>query len=298
MSATDTQLAAELAATDWTAWVGRTDRRSMTASSQWVGLLEASLDRPLPAQGSALEPLRHWLWLFAPPAWPTATLGEDGHGPRGPLVPTWPLPRRMWAGSSIQWLAPMPLDAPLEVRSTIESINIKTGRSGTLGFVSLRNRWYSGDVCGIDELQTAVYREAAGASASAPAAATAPSPVPAPPAGDWEARFKPSAPLLFRYSAVSFNTHRIHYDHPYTTGIEGYPGLVVHGPLLGTLMFDTWRHAHPGKTPRQFVFRNQQPAFVDNDVSCGGVEIGPGKSRVWVRHADGSEHVAGEVSYE
>ena len=124
MSATETQLAAELAATDWTAWVGRTDRRSLVASSQWVGLLEASLDRPVPAQGSALEPLRHWLWLFAPPAWPTATLGEDGHGPRGPLVPTWPLPRRMWAGSAIQWLAPMPLDAPLEVRSTIESINI------------------------------------------------------------------------------------------------------------------------------------------------------------------------------
>jgi hydroxyacyl-ACP dehydratase HTD2-like protein with hotdog domain len=190
----------------------------------------------------------------------------------------------------------MPLDAPLEVRSTIESINIKSGRSGTLGFLSLRNRWYSGDVCGIDELQTAVYREAA--SDSAPAPAPAPAPVAQPPAGDWQARFTPSAPLLFRYSAVSFNTHRIHYDHPYTTGVEGYPGLVVHGPLLGTLMLDTWRNAHPDKTPRQFVFRNQQPAFVDNEVSCGGVEIEPGKSRVWVRHADGSEHVAGEVSYD
>jgi 3-methylfumaryl-CoA hydratase len=93
----------------------------------------------------------------------------------------------MWAGSSIQWLAPMPLDAPIEVRSTIESVNLKTGRSGTLGFVSLRNRWYSGDVCGIDELQTAVYREAAGATAPASAAAAAAAPAPAAtvPDGDW-----------------------------------------------------------------------------------------------------------------
>ena len=292
-------LQSQLAATDWTAWVGRTDRRTLRASRDWAALLEASLDRAAPKEGALIEPLRHWLWIFAPPAWPTASLSGDGHGPRGPLVPTWPLQRRMWAGSTIEWLAPLPLDATLEVRSTIESVTIKSGRSGTLGFVGLRNRWYHGDTCGIDELQMSVYREAADATAPAtPASAQAATPVPAPPAGDWAVTSTPTEPLLFRYSAVSFNTHRIHYDHPYTTQVEGYPGLVVHGPLMGTLMLDAWRDAHPGKTPRKFEFRNLQPAFVGHAITCGGANLSPGHSKVWVRGADGREHVTGDVHFD
>lgn len=294
---TASSLHAELAATDWTAWVGRTDRRQLRASIDTVALLEASLDRPAPVAGGILEPLRHWLWIFAPPAWPTATLSEDGHGPRGPLVPTWPLPRRMWAGSSIEWLAPLPLDAPLEVRTTVESVNIKSGRSGTLGFVTVRSRWYAGETCGIDELQTAVYREAAPSSGPAAAPAEAPPPAPAAPAGGWESLCTPREPLLFRYSAVTFNTHRIHYDHEYVTQVEGYPDLVVHGPLMGTLMLDAWRDAHPGRTPKKFEFRNLAPAFVGQTISSGGVDLAEGRSKVWVRGADGREHVTGEVSF-
>ena len=296
MSATPS-LAEQLAATDWTAWIGRSDRRELRASRDWVALLEASLDRPAPTADSQLEPLRHWLWLFSPPAWPSARLSGDGHGPRGPLVPTWPLPRRMWAGSTIEWHAPVALDATLEVVSTIEAVNIKTGRSGTLGFVSLRSRWFTGSTCAIDELQTAVYREAADPNAPAPQASPAVTAPAALPDGHWQRDFTPDEPLLFRYSAVTFNTHRIHYDHAYTTGVEGYPGLVIHGPLMGTLMLDAWRDAHPGKTPRRFEFRNLQPAFVGETIRCGGIDTGEQTSKVWVRSADGREHVSGEVSW-
>jgi hydroxyacyl-ACP dehydratase HTD2-like protein with hotdog domain len=302
-------LAAQLAATDWTAWIGKSERKTVFANREQVGLLESTLCRTGPEAKDALAPLRHWMWIFAPPASPTAVLSPDGHAPRGPLVPTWPLPRRMWAGSTIEWLAPLPLDVPLERVSTIESIEIKTGRSGTLGFVGLRSRWYANGVCGIDELQTAVYREAVTPTAASGVVSpvanfnpegpsfAAPAAVSRTASGGWVASCVPSETLLFRYSAVTFNTHRIHYDHPYTTGIEGYAGLVVHGPLLGTLMLDAWRDAHPGTAPKKFDFKAMAPSICGQRIEYGGDPIAPGHDRVWVRGADGKDHVVGEVRY-
>jgi 3-methylfumaryl-CoA hydratase len=290
-----------LAGTDWSAWVGRQERHALRASADTVALLEATLDRPVAQPGGVLEPLRHWLWTFVPPAAPTAVLGPDGHPPRGPLIPSWPLPRRMWAGSSVRWLAPVPLDAQLEHETTIESVDVKTGRSGTLGFVVLRHRWLAQGACAIDERQTVVYR--APVTAGAPAA---PSPREAAPvqaaapaaAGGWQRRVVATEVMLFRYSAVTFNAHRIHYDTAYTTGEEGYPGLVVQGPLMATLMLDAFRDAHPGAAVRRFDFRALQPAFAGGALAVGGEPDGPGKARVWVRGADGATHVAGEVAFE
>jgi len=293
-------LADQLATTDWTAWVGKSDRRRIALHSSQAGLHEASLDRAAPAAGSALEPLRHWMWIFAPPAWPTHTLSEDGHAPRGPLIPTWPLPRRMWAGSTVNWLADLQLDREAELQITIESVQIKTGKSGTLGFVVSRNRWMQGDICAIDELQTAVYREAAPAPTPDQAAAAAKAPAPAPvalPPTDWRVECVPREPLLFRYSAVTFNTHRIHYDHPYVTKVEGYPDLVVHGPLMATLMFDAWRDAHPGKRAVKFEFRNLAPAFVGGRLVFGGKDLADGRSTVFTCSENGQQHVAGEIHW-
>lgn len=285
-------------------WIGRSEQAPVRAVRETVEMLEASLDRPAPpADGARLDPLRHWLWLFAPPAVPTAALGPDGHPPRGTLVPDWPLPRRMWAGSTVDFLEPVPLDAVLTRHSTLESATVKGGRSGTLGFAVLRHRWLLPDGrCAIDDAQTVVYREPAPPSASpapppAPTGAAPPA-QPSGPAPAWEVVHRPGTPLLFRYSALTFNTHRIHYDLPYTTGVEGYPGLVVHGPLMATLMLDAFRDAHPGARVRRFAFRALAPAFAGAPIRSGGVPDGDGRAKLWVRGADGREHLSGEVTFD
>jgi 3-methylfumaryl-CoA hydratase len=288
-------MAADPSSFDVSPWVGRTTRTRVRATRETVELLETSLDRPAPAPDAPIAPLRHWLWFFAPPAVPTSQLGPDGHSPRGELAPEWPLPRRMWAASDVRFLLPVPADAWLVRESVLESATVKSGRSGTLGFVVLRHRWLLEDGrCAIDDAQTAVYREAAGA---APAASASSAAAPAAPAPAWEAVHRPGPELLFRYSALTFNTHRIHYDLPYATGVEGYPGLVVHGPLMATLMLDAFRDAHPGATVRRYAFRALSPAFAGSPLHCGGVPVGEGRAKVWVRGADGREHLAGEVGF-
>jgi hydroxyacyl-ACP dehydratase HTD2-like protein with hotdog domain len=285
---------------DGSAWIGRETRQRLRATRDTVECFEATLDRPVPASGDALAPLRHWLWVFAPPATATAGLAADGHPPRGELVPDWPLPRRMWAGSDVRFHEPVPLDAPLERVVTVESASVKHGRSGTLGFVVLRHRWLLDGRCAIDDAQTVVYREPVGPVAPGEAAAQAPATPPAtPPApGAWRVEHRPSEVLLFRYSALTFNSHRIHYDAAYTRDVEGYPGLVVQGPLMATLMLDAFRDAHPRACVRRFTFRALQPAFAGQAIACGGVPDGEGRSRLWVRDAQGREHVAGEVLHD
>ena len=311
-------MSADLSGFDVSPWLGRTKRTRVRATRETVELLETSLDRALPGADATLAPLRHWLWFFAPPAVPTSQLGPDGHSPRGDLAPEWPLPRRMWAASDVRFLLPVPLDAWLVRESVLESATVKSGRSGTLGFVVLRHRWLLEDGrCAIDDAQTAVYREAAageaagaagspgggpaasGASAgTSPSAGAPPAPAASAPAPAWEAVHRPEAPLLFRSSALTFNTHRIHYDLPYVTGVEGYPGLVVHGPLMATLMLDAFRDAHPTASVRRYVFRALSPAFAGSPLHCGGVPAGDGRAKVWVRGADGREHLSGEVEFD
>jgi hydroxyacyl-ACP dehydratase HTD2-like protein with hotdog domain len=282
---------------DASAWVGRSASTRVRATRETVALLELSLDRRPPADGEALAPLRHWLWLFAPPAAPTAALGEDGHSAGSPLIPDWPLPRRMWASSDVHFLAAIATDTVLERQTTVESVTVKRGRSGLLGFLVQRHRWLLPDGrCAIDDAQTAVYREPvppgrpAGAAVAPPCADGL--------AADWETAHRPGEILLFRYSALSFNAHRIHYDLPYVTGVEGYPGLVVHGPLMATLMLDAFRDAHPGRRVRRFSFRALAPAFAGAPIRCGGRSCGPGRAQVWVRDAAGGDHLAGAVEFD
>jgi hydroxyacyl-ACP dehydratase HTD2-like protein with hotdog domain len=282
---------------DGSAWVGRETRQRLRASRDTVECFEATLDRPVPGGCDDLAPLRHWLWVFAPPATATGRLAPDGHPPRGELVPDWPLPRRMWAGSDVRFHEAVPIDAPLERVVTVESANVKHGRSGTLGFVVLRHRWLLDGRCAIDDAQTVVYREPVAAGATV-AHAPPPSPALPPEPGAWSVEHRPSEVLLFRYSALTFNSHRIHYDAAYTREVEGYPGLVVQGPLMATLMLDAFRDAHPRARVLRFSFRALQPAFAGQAIVCGGVPDGDGRSRLWVRDTQGREHVAGEVLHD
>lgn len=198
----------------------------------------------------------------------------------------------MWAASDVAFLEPVPLDTVMERVSTIKSATLKSGRSGTLGFVVLRHHWLLPDgSCAIDDAQTVVYREGVDAATVAASGST---PVP----GAWNVEHRPDSVRLFRYAALSFNAHRIHYDLPYASGVEGYPGQLIHGPLMGTLMLDAFQDAHPGARVRRFAFRALAPDFADAPITCGGVPAGAGRATLWVRGAEGREHVVGEVDFD
>ena len=247
--------------TDWSAWIGReetrTDRIEVGACSRWL----ATLDRAAP-EGEAVPQGYHWA-LCSPDA-ATAALGRDGHPARddspASFLPPIPQPRRMWAASKVEFVAPLRLDEPVERHSKVLSVTAKSGGSGPLVFVEVEHLTSGNGALAVREVQSLVYRDAAPAGSP---------PVP-PPLG--EASFDPAAwdthralvptePLLFRYSALTFNSHRIHYDLAYATGEEGFRGLVVHGPLTATLLLDLARRELGDNALKSFAFRGVSPAI-------------------------------------
>jgi 3-methylfumaryl-CoA hydratase len=266
------------------AWVGREEVASDFVTAAPYAALAATLDRePLrPAPGTPLPPLWHWLYFL--PAHRRSELGPDGHARRGAFLPPVPLPRRMWAGSRFAFRAPIRVGDALTRRSTIESVVEKSGRSGPLVFVTVRHELTcaGGASPALVEHHDIVYRAAPGPGEPAAAAQRAPA------SAAFEATWVPDDVLLFRYSALTFNGHRIHYDRRYATTVEGYPGLVVHGPLLATLLLDLLRTHRPGSQVTAFAFRAVRPVFDTAPFSvCGAPGDAPGAFRLWVRDADG-----------
>lgn len=249
---------------DLSAWIGRTERRHDRVDAALAARWLATFDRQAPV-GGTLPHGFHWC-LCAPDA-PTAALGADGHPQRGDdcasLLPPLPqLPRRMWASSSVEFLAPLVIGAEVRRQSRLEAIEAKSGASGELVFVTVRHEIFADAVLAVREAQSLVYRAAA--ASDAPLAPPEPgSAVFA--ASGWDAHRSvvPSPALLFRYSALTFNSHRIHYDLPYAREVERYRGLVVHGPLVATLLLDlAQRQLGPGGL-RGFSFRGISPAICD-----------------------------------
>ena len=216
-----------------------------------LAALAATLDRDAWPAGS-VPPLAHWL-SFQTPA-PASRIGTDGHPDRRDFAPAVDLPRRMWAGSTIDFIAPLPIVVPLDRTTRVESVERKEGRSGTLLFVTLHHVVEDGGRTLLSERQDIVYR----AAPAGPAAASAP-PTPAPDAAQWRRMVTPDPVLLFRYSALTFNAHRIHYDRDYATQVEGYAGLVVHGPLIATLLLHELLARHPGIDVARYRFRAIRP---------------------------------------
>lgn len=262
-------------------WVGRTETRTDVAGAHTVAALSALLDRddPPPRAGDPLPPLAHWLHF--PVLHPHSETGPDGHPKRGGFLPPVPLPRRMWAGSRLQFLRPLAIGAAITQVSRIAEIAAKDGRSGPLVFVKVRHE--VGDESGtaiIDE-HDIVYRGATGHAAAPPA--------PAPANESFSRIVHPDPVLLFRYSALTGNGHRIHYDHPYATKVEGYPGLVVHGPLIATLLLDLLRRNRPGVEPATYFFRAMRPIFDTAPFTvCGIPDEAARSARLWARDADGA----------
>lgn len=275
----------QLDATALRAWVGKSETRSDVIDARPAALLSATLDRdePPPSRGDVLPPLWHWLYFL--PVYRESEVGPDGHAKRGGFLPPVPLPRRMWAGSRIEWQRPLAIGDQVSRRSRVVSVTGKRGRSGELVFVVVRHELSTSAGLALSEEHDIVYRELPSPGDRDAAAASRP----APGAAAWTRRIVPDAVLLFRYSALTFNSHRIHYDRRYVTEVEGYPGLVVHGPLLATLLVDLLRRERPGAALRSFEFRAMAPLF---DVApfdvCGRPEDDGVRVSLWAQGGDGA----------
>ena len=240
---------------DFREWIGRTETVHDGLSPEQARRVAATLDdrdtgvdagRPLP-------PLWQWCY-FVPHAW-QSTLDVDGHPQRGGFLPPIPFPRRMFAGSRMQFHQPLRLGVQATREGEIRNVVLKSGRSGSLAFVTVGYRFVQDGVTCITEEQDIVYREP-GAAVPAPAVV----PHAARADGAWARTITPDARLLFRFSALTFNAHRIHYDRPYAHDEEGYPGLVVHGPLTAMLLADLVRR-HTPRAVTSFTFRGLAPLF-------------------------------------
>jgi 3-methylfumaryl-CoA hydratase len=266
-------------------WIGRSETVSDVASPTPYAALSATLDRApeRPPAGTPLPPLWHWLYFL--PLHRQSDLGPDGHSKRGGFLPPVPLPRRMWAGSQFRFHRPLRIGDALRRVSTIEDVNEKSGRSGRLVFVKVRHEIRRQDEpeVALTEFHDIVYRDAPQPGAVAP-------PPKAAPAGQaWERAWVPDDVLLFRYSALTFNGHRIHYDRRYVTGVEGYPGLIVHGPLLATLLLDLLRHQRPDAEVASYEFRAVRPLFDLHPFFVCGEPQPDGKTvRLWTRDHEGA----------
>jgi 3-methylfumaryl-CoA hydratase len=278
------------------AWVGRREMQTDTVTAAPVAGLIATLDRddPVPVEGTPLPPLWHWLYFL--PRQRQSELGPDGHARRGGFLPPVPLPRRMWAGSRLTWQPDNPLRVgeAVERVSRIASVEHKRGRSGDLVFVQVEHALSNARGQALTEVHDIVYRGAAQAGRTA----AAPSDAPADSTAEvsWRREIVPDDVLLFRYSALTFNGHRIHYDRRYATGTEGYPGLVVHGPLIATLLLDLLRREWPGAVVAGFRFRALQPVFDGHALRLCGQPAPDGRSaRLWALDAQGRRAVEAEA---
>ena len=270
---------------DLRAWIGRSETVRDRIGATPVNALNATLDHPaMPVEaGTPLPPLWHWLYFL--PLHRQSEIGPDGHARRGGFLPPVPLPRRMWAGSQFEFRAPVRVGDTVERTSTIADVTVKEGRTGTLVFVKVRHELFCNGAAepAIVEFHDIVYREA-----KKPGDVATP-PKLAPAKSGWERKWVPDDVLLFRYSALTFNGHRIHYDRRYVTEVEGYPGLIVHGPLIATLLLDLLRHQRPQAEVARYEFRAVRPVFDINHFFVCGDPSADGKSvKLWTRDHEGA----------
>ena len=252
----------------------------------------ALLDRPSPvtASGDPLPPL--WHWFLFPPVYPQSALGADGHPADAALTPPLPDRRRMFGGGRLSVTAPLRCGETVTRRSSLASVRTRMGGSGWLLLVTVRHEFVVAGHVRLVEEQDLIYRQPQDTAAPA----VPPQPGGTVPAAPWQFTLAPDPVLLFRFSALTHNAHRIHYDRPYATGVEGHAGLVVHGPLLALLLLELPRRFAPDRTVETFRWRARRPLFEADVVEVRGE---PENGRAVLRAGAGRapEAVTGEVTY-
>ena len=272
-------------------WVGKKEVRSDSLTAWPIAALAATLDEPELAVDIGSPVPNGWHWIFFLEAKPASELGSDGHPKRGGFLPPVPLPRRMWAGGRLEFIQPLKIGDPITRESEILSVELKSGRSGTLVFVTVRHTIKAAGTIAIIEEQDIVYREAAQKGEPLPPGK------PAPGNAAWSRRVMPDSTLLFRYSALTFNGHRIHYDKDYATNEEHYPGLVVHGPMQATLLLDLCRQ-NARRTLKQFEYRAQHPLFAGRAFTVNGnFDAAASQADLWTANDAGNYAMRGAASF-
>lgn len=268
-------------------WVGKSQTDRDILSSRHARLMAATLGLPQEdlVEGAALPPLWHWLYFLN--GEPPTALGCDGHPARGGFLPPVTLPNRMWAGGQLEFHASVPLDAPVEKRSTIVSVDHKQGRSGELVFVKVQHELLHDGTTVLTEFHDIVYK---GASLGGAAAGGVEMQV-----AQHSRRVKPDSTMLFRYSALTFNGHRIHYDADYCRDVEGYPNLVIHGPLNATLLAG-FAEEVSGRPLKQFRYRGLKPSILGNELTINAAQDGE-QLVLWVSLPDGIVSMRAEATF-
>jgi 3-methylfumaryl-CoA hydratase len=270
-------------------WIDRTQEASDIVTVQLVKALRATLflDIGSPAKGDAAPFTTHW--CLAQLVAPMNELGPDGHPARGGFLPPVPLPRRMWAGGQLEFLDVLRVGDEVTRSSRIADVTLKTGSTGALCFVTVDHTITTPRGVAIRERQDIVYRDVTPTGAQKTAASPAP-------AAQHRETHMADPVLLFRYSALTFNGHRIHYDRDYVTKVEGYPGLIFHGPLQAALLVEFAAKLHGDTSPKMFSYRGVQPLFDGAEFSVNAND-GTNEMAVWTANADGAPTMKATASW-
>ncbi len=271
---------------DLQSWLGKQESCTEWISPSHIKKIALSLNAPIPQAGEALPHLWQWA-LFIDPLG-LHELGTDGHSKRGGFLPPADNRNRMWAGGRLRFIQPLIIGQEGTRVSTIKAIKEKDGSTGKLLFVTVEHQYFQHDQLCISEEQDIVYREPSPPKLVGTEAA---------PQATWSEVIEPSSVMLFRYSAVTFNGHRIHYDFPYATEQEGYPGLVVHGPMIATYVLHSFIHANPDKQVKSFAFRGLRPLICPTPFNVEGVIEQEGQAKLWAQQ-DGTMAQLAELTFE
>jgi len=272
-------------------WIGRSTQATDVVTAQLTKGLRATLFMEIgePSHGDAAPFTIHW--CLGQPVYPMSELGPDGHPTRGGFLPPVPLPRRMWAGGELEFFEPLRVGDEVTRTSRIADVTMKTGSTGVLCFVSVDHLITTSRGAALRERQDIVYRDMSAAQPAAPAKPAAP-----PPAATHRETHMADPVLLFRYSALTFNGHRIHYDRDYVTKVEGYPGLVFHGPMQAAFLVEFAAKLHGGTAPKKFVYRGVQPLFEGSEFSVNADDTSAGMG-LWTANYEGQPTMKGVATW-
>lgn len=267
-------------------WIGRSEVAEEVAEYWPARGLAALMERPFAAKhGDPIPSLGHWTYFT--PTTPQWNIDFDGHPRRGGFIPPFAQPRRMWAASEITFHAPIRFGDTVEKKATISDISEKEGSTGPLIFLTIENAYGVANETRLTENQTVVYRDPPGAD-------EVPRSKPAPDDPDWSVGIETPSTRLFRYSAITFNAHRIHYDHPYVTGEEGYPGIIAQGQFIATMLLDAFERANPESPVRKFSFRAARPIFSGERFFAEGKLTNEG-ALLWARGEDNDIRMTAKI---